>query len=449
MSTPADAGLPEPLAPDVFARRRGRLAERLDDGVLVLPGTPVLFRSRDTEYPHRPDSELYYLTGVTEPGAVAVVQRDGETCALTLFVQPRDPEAERWSGPRPEPDEMRARHGATEVHALSELGARLGESLAGAPTIYFRLGEHPTVEPFVLEALRRARRRGSRTGTGPRRVADPGLLLDEMRLRKEAEEIARLRRAVAITEEGFRALATRIAPGAGEWELQGVLEGAFRSLGAEGPAFESIVAAGANACVLHHVGGDGRLGADELVLVDAGASFGLMAADITRTFPVSGAFQGPRRAVYEVVEAARAAAVATVSPGATVADVHRAAVRVLTEGLLEMGLIEGTLDDALEGEAAKPFYPHQTSHWLGLDVHDVGDYARDGESRVLEPGMVLTVEPGLYLSHAALAGAPALSAALAGIGVRIEDDVLVTETGAENLTAGLPSDPDSVAELVG
>lgn len=439
------------LPPSVFARRRRRVAERLGDAVMVLPGAPVRYRSRDTEYPHRPDSELYYVTGLREPGAVALLRGGADGGELTLFVAPTDAKAELWTGPRPGPDGVRERLGATAAFAISELGERLPALLDAAPQVYFRLGEHPAVEPHVIAALRTARGRGARKGTGPFAVVDPGRVLDELRLRKEPEELERIRRAAAITETGFRALAERIAPGVGEWELQAVLEGTFRALGGDGPAFETIVASGPNACVLHYVDLERRLADGELVLVDAGAACGLLAADVTRTFPVSGRLEGPARALYEVVEAARADACVAVKPGATVADVHAAAVGALTRGLLDLGLIPGPLDEALREERHKPFFPHQTSHWLGLDVHDVGDYAHDGRSVVLEPDMVLTVEPGLYLGAAAVAALPpdAQPERWAGIGIRLEDDVLVTSTGAERLTGGLPTEPDAVAALVG
>lgn len=446
---PSGAGPPEPLPSSVHQDRRARAVAAMGDGVLVLPGAPVRYRSRDTEYPHRPDSELYYLTGVTEPGAVAVLRAADGEAELVLFVESRNAEAELWAGPRVGPEAALERYGAVAAYPRGELAARLPALLDGASTVYFRLGAHPEVEAHVTGALRAARLKGPRKGVGPFGVVDPGRVLDDLRLRKDAHELARLRQAVAITQQGFRALAGRIAPDVGEWELQGVLEGAFRSGGGEGPAFESIVAAGPNACVLHYVHAAGRLRAGELVLVDAGTSYGLMAADMTRTFPVDGAFSGPARALYELVDAARQAGVDAVAPGAAVAHVHEAAVRVLTEGLVELGLVEGPVDAALERKAHKPFYPHQTSHWLGLDVHDVGDYAVNGESRRLEPGMVLTVEPGLYIRPAALEGAPPGAEAFRGLGIRLEDDVLVTDDGRENLTGALPTDPDAVAALVG
>jgi Xaa-Pro aminopeptidase len=432
----APNGPPGPLPPAVFAERRARVLEALGDGVLVLPGAPVRFRSRDTEYPHRPDSELHYVTGVLEPDAVAVLRGGDEPC-YALFVRPREPEAELWTGPRLGPEAASERFGADMAHPLEELPARISELLDGVARVFFRLGQHPAVEPQVVEALRRARARGPRAGTGPRVVADPGLVLDELRLRKDAWEVERIRRAAAVTAGGFAALRPGVAPGRGEWELQAALEAAFRTAGGDGPAYESIVASGPNACVLHYVANDRRLEAGELVLVDAGAAYGLYAADVTRTLPVDGRFTPEQRAVHDAVDGARRAAIEVVAPGATVEDVHRAAARRLVEGLVDLGVVAGPADEALAREAHKPFYPHQTSHWLGLDVHDPGDYASGGRSRSLDPGMVLTIEPALYFGPRALEASGGAGSPFAGIGIRIEDDVLVTASGHEVLTAAV------------
>jgi len=271
-----------------------------------------------------------------------------------------------------------------------------------------------------------------------------GDLIDELRMIKDDEEIAQIRRAASITVDGFRKALAVAAPGIGEWELEAVMDGAFRRAGADGAGYQTIVGGGKNAGVLHYVENRCTLNGGDLLLVDAGAEVGLYNADITRTVPVSGRFTGEQRAVYEVVEEARAAAVAAAYPGGTIGAVHEAAVTTITEGLVEMGVLEGPPETHAEEEEYKPFFPHQTSHWLGLDVHDPGDYARDGRSRTLEPGMVFTVEPGLYFRS----GSDAAAARFEGISVRIEDDVLVTSTGCDNLTRALPTSADSVAELV-
>ena len=436
----------EPLggfSPDAFSRRRERTLAGLDDGVLLLPAGPVRYRSRDTEYPYRPDSELFYLTGVTEPDAVAVL-RSGGGEQFILFVRERDPEAELWSGERVGPERARELYGADLVHPIGDLDGRLADLIAGSRSIYYRWGAGRHTDSLVLDALARARARGPRKGTGPRGVVDPGELLDELRMIKDGEEIEKIRRAARITVSGFRKVLAVAAPGIGEWELEAVMEGAFRRAGADGSGYQTIVGGGKNACVLHYVQNRCALNGGELVLVDAGAEVGLYNADITRTVPVSGRFTGEQRAVYEVVEAARVAAVAAARPGATIGAVHEAAVAIITAGLVELGVLEGLPETLSEAEKHKPFYPHQTSHWLGLDVHDPGDYAQAGRSRTLEPGMVFTVEPGLYFRSGDEAGA----ARFAGIGVRIEDDLLVTSTGCDNLTCALPTSADGVAELV-
>ena len=436
----------EPLggfSPDTFSRRRERVRAGLDDGVLLLPAGPVLYRSRDTEYPYRPDSELFYLTGVAEPDAVAVLRSGGEG-QFILFVRERDPEAELWNGERVGPDRARELYGADVVHPIGDLDGRLADLIAGSRTIYYRWGAGRHTDNLVLDALARARARGPRRGTGPRSVVDPGELLDELRMIKDDEEIEQIRRATHITVEGFRKVLAVTAPGIGEWELEAVMEGAFRRAGADGAGYQTIVGGGKNACVLHYAQNRCALSGGELVLLDAGAEVGLYNADITRTVPVSGRFTGEQRAVYEVVEAARVAAVAAARPGNTIAAVHEAAVAIITEGLVELGVLEGPPETLAETDKHKPFFPHCTSHWLGLDVHDPGDYTQDGRPRTLEPGMVFTVEPGLYFRPGGEAGA----IRFAGIGVRIEDDLLVTSTGCDNLTRELPTSADSVAELV-
>lgn len=436
-----------PLAPpSVYAARRTRVFDLLGDRALVLPAAPHARRSRDTEYPYRPDSEVRWLCGSDAPDTVVVLLGHAEEERFVIFTRERDPEAELWAGPRLGVEGARELHGADAAYPIAELDERLPTMLEGCAAVGYRLGEGRTAEAEVRAALRHARERGARRGTGPRALFDPGVVLDDLRLIKDEWEIARMREAATLTVEAFREVAPMIRSEAGEWQVQGRLDGAFRAGGGEGPAYESIVGGGANACVLHYVRNDRAFEPGELVLIDAGASVAGYAADLTRTFPVDGRFTPEARAVYEVVDRARAAAVAAVEPGATMAAVHEAAVAVIVAGLRELGVLEGPT----EGETTpwRRFYPHQTSHWLGLDVHDVGDYARDGQSRRLEPGMVLTVEPGLYFGDAGVDAAEGRADRFRGIGVRIEDDVLVTADGHEVLTAAMPTDPEAVAALV-
>lgn len=440
---------PEPFPAEVHRRRRTRVLERLGGDAMVLPAAPLLVRGRDAELPYRPDPELFYLTGFTEPGAVAVLRGFADEDRFLLFVRDRDEDAERWSGIRSGPEAARGAVEADRAHPLDELETRLPGLLEGAGRVHFRLEVQPTgvrrrCQELVTETLARARRKGVRHGTGPRGVEEPGELLDELRLRKEPGELERIRRAVAVTVEAFREGLARVAPGRGEWEVEAALEAGFRSRGADGPAFPTIVGSGPNGCVLHYVANRRRMGSGELVLVDGGAEAGLYAGDVTRTVPVDGGFTEAQRDLYQVVERARREAVARVAPGVGIEEIHRTAVGELTDGLLALGILEGDAEEAVEGKAYRRYFPHNTSHWLGMDVHDPGDYAREGVARILEPGMVLTVEPGLYVPEGG--GEPS---AFAGTGIRIEDDVLVTEEGGDVLTEELPTALDDVGSLVG
>ena len=427
----------------VLAERRRAALRPLGRGVLVLPAAPLQYRSRDGEHRYHPDRELFYLTGATEPETVAVLC-GGDEPSYQLFARERDPEAELWAGSRMGPEGVAERLSPDACHPVGELGERLPELLQAADRIFFRLGRGDSLETHVLEALRWARGRGTRTGSGPRAIVDPGEILDDLRVVKDEHELGLLRRAAAISVEGQRAAAAAVVPGAGEWAVAAEVAHAFRSRGAHGASFETIIGAGANACVLHYVENACIVGQHDLVLVDAGAEYALYHGDITRTYPASGRFGGAQRDVYEVVDAARRAAIDAVRPGAPIGDVHAAATRVIVDGLIALGALAGEAGELLEEQAYKPFYPHQTSHWLGLDVHDVGDYAKNGVSRTLEPGMVFTVEPGLYFR----AGQEGTPERLTGIGVRIEDDVVVTEQGCEVLTAALPTEADEVEALV-
>lgn len=430
-----------------YASRRARVLEILGDAAaLILPAAPEPGVGRDLELRYQPDPELYYLTGCTEPEAVAVLCPAHEEAPFTLFVRQRDAEAERWTGTRHGPERAKEVFGADAAFPLSELENRLPAMLQRVNTVYFRLGTgREEVERLVREILARARKGRQRSGRGPQALVDPGKLLDELRLIKDEHELGLLREAARITVAGFREAVRAIRPGTGEWQVEAALEGAFRWQGADGPAFPSIVGSGPNAVVLHYVANSRRLAAGELLLVDAGARYRLYHGDVSRTFPVSGTFSPAQRSMYDAVLAARDAAITAVRPGATIADVHRAAVRVLVEALVEHGLLEGEVDALVEREEGyKPYFPHRTSHWLGLEVHDVGDYAVDDVPRPLRPGMVLTVEPGLYIPADCEAARPELR----GVGIRIEDDVLVTETGSEVLTAELPVTAEAVEALV-
>jgi Xaa-Pro aminopeptidase len=426
-----------------FAVRRSKVQEAMQGGVLVLPAASVARKSRDTVYRYRPDSELFYLTGCVDPGVVAVIRDSGEE-DFVLFVPPQDETTRLWTGPRPGPEEAKEILGADKAFPLAALEEELPSLLRSGRQLFFRLGVHPGLDPLMMAALKWSRGKGSRTGEGPRAVVDPGALLDRLRMVKSPEEISRLRKAAELTAFGFLEAMRGTRPGLGEWEIEAIFESSLRSRGALGPAFPTIVGSGENGCTLHYVENRDRVGEGDLVLLDGGAEVDLYAGDVTRTFPAGGSFSPLQLQVYAVVLQALRVATGLVRPGITAAEIHEAAVKELTSGLMELGILEGNLGTLLEEDAFKPFFPHQTSHWLGLDVHDVGDYATAQGSLPLEPGMVLTVEPGLYFPP----GPEQADHPFAGIGVRLEDDLLVTEDGVENLTESIPAAPEQVEALV-
>jgi len=428
-----------------LAARRDRLLATIGDGIVVLAAAPQLHRSRDTEVIYRQDSNLYYLTGLAEPEAIAVLTPHDEEHRFTLFLRERDPEREAWNGPRLGMEGAREKIGATAAYPISEVRERLPDLLRPASVVHYPF-DHPRLETLMPDLLTRARAGRARSGQGPVATRDLESQLETMRLIKDEDEIARLRVAAEIGVRGHRALMAAARPGIGEWELQSVLEAEFRKLGAAGPAFPSIVGSGAGATVLHYVDNDQRVQNGDLVLVDAGAEWGMYCSDITRTFPVSGRFTEPQREVYEIVLAAQLAAISAAVPGTPITEVHQAALMELVPGMMRLGLLSGdSVEAVLESGEYRRFYLHQTSHWLGMDVHDIGIYRRDGEPVTLQPGMVLTVEPGIYLP----ADADDIPERYRGIGIRIEDDILITSEGNEVLTADLEKEARGVEEMVG
>ncbi|MCX7961726.1 MAG: aminopeptidase P N-terminal domain-containing protein [Burkholderiales bacterium] len=422
----------------VYGARRARLAAAIGDGVAVIPTAPERMRNRDTHYPYRHDSHFYYLTGFPEPQAALVVV-GGEQPRSLLFCRPRDEERELWDGARYGPERARERFGVDEAHPIAALDEKMPELLADRPALHTPLGADPDWDARVMRWLNTVRARVRAGVCAPERVHDVRAFLDEMRLVKDAHELALMRRAAEISAGAHRRAMAFVRPGRWEYEVEAELLHEFRRHGARSPAYSPIVAGGANACVLHYVANDAPLREGTLLLVDAGCEFEGYAADITRTFPVGRAFSAEQRAIYELVLAAQAAALARVRAGASWIEPHEAAVRVLAQGLLDLGLLSGSLEEVLEKETYKRFYMHRTGHWLGMDVHDAGDYGRAGRWRTLEAGMVHTVEPGLYLR-----ASPELPSRWHGIGVRIEDDVVVTADGCEVLTAAAPK---SIADI--
>jgi Xaa-Pro aminopeptidase len=421
-----------------YQRRRARLAQAMGSGVAIVPTAPERARNRDAHYPYRFDSYFYYLSGFAEPEAVLVIVA-GQSPRNILFCRDKNPEREIWDGFRYGPEAAREVFGFDETHSIDRIDDLMPELIADRDTLYCRLGADPAWDARVTGWINRVRERVRNGVSAPGAVKDVHLPLDEMRLVKGPEELALMRRAAAITA-GAHCRAMRAAkPGRAEYEIEAELLHEFRRHGAQAPAYTPIVASGARACVLHYVRNDGVLKDGELLLIDAGCELDGYASDLTRTFPVGGKFSGPQREVYDLVLAAQAAAIAEVKPGNRWDAPHRAAVNVLAQGLIDLKLLSGSAAEAVETEAYKKYYMHRTGHWLGLDVHDAGDYKQGGEWRALAPGMVLTVEPGCYIR--AGDGVPDR---FAGIGVRIEDDVAVTDAGAEVLTRDAPKAPGDI-----
>ncbi len=413
------------------------------DAVALLLGAKLATRSNDTHHPFRQDSDFWYLTGFWQPNAAAVLRTDGGP-KLTLFVEPRVREQEIWTGLRPGVEGALRDYGADAAHPIEELPKLLPDLLSRARRVYHVLGRDPAIDARIVAALDEMRLRSRQGLVPPDELVDPRGVLHEMRLFKDESELDCMRRAAEISREAHAQAARLAEAGRNERELEAVLDYTFRRRGGNGPAYGTIVGGGANATILHYVTNDQPLRDDTLVLIDAGCEYQGYAADVTRTYPVGGRFSGPGRAVYDVVLAAQQAALEAGRPGATLEEVHRAALRVLVQGMVDLGLLAGGVDDLIAREAYRPYYMHRTSHWLGLDVHDVGTYSRDGKPRPLEPGMVFTVEPGLYVAPDDERADPRFR----GIGVRIEDDVLVIPDGLENLTAAIPKKPDEVEALV-
>jgi Xaa-Pro aminopeptidase len=467
------------LAP--FAERRRRFAEALGDALAVIPGGQVMARNADTDHEFRQASDFFYLTGFDEPDAVALLDPAHAKERFVLFVRPRERDAEIWTGRRAGVEGAIATYGADAAYPVEQLGDRLREHALDRSVLYYALGQ-PAWDGRVLKLVTDLRPARARGFTPPLRLEDPGPVLHEMRLRRGPDELARQRRACQITREAHTEAMRLARPGLFEYQVQAALEYVFRFHGSPRNAYPSIVASGPNACVLHYHANRRRLEDGDLLLVDAACEWGYQSADITRTFPVNGRFTPAQRAVYEVVLRAQEAAIAAARPGARYEAIHEAARRVLTEGLVALGLLPRGVEDSLAMHHYREFFMHGTGHWLGMDVHDVGDYRIRRQSRLLEPGMVFTVEPGLYVDpereavtlhlreyseeeqwerrfRLGTAQARALEEEekaraerivhpvppeFRGIGVRIEDDVLITPEGCEVLTAGTPRTVDEV-----
>ncbi len=430
----------------MYAERRAAFARSLGaDAVAVIPSARHALRNADTEYQYRQNSDFYYLTGLTEPEAVLVIapHRDGER--VIMFLRPRDRSAEIWNGKRVGVEGAVADYGMDAAYPIDELSAKLPDLLVGATTLHYGIGNDDRLDRLVLDAVKAARYAVRRGGKAPQSFLEPGNILHEMRLRKTQPELEAMRRAAAATRAGHEAGMRATRPGMWEYELEAIIEHQYKLAGAQDTAYTSIVAGGVNATVLHYNTNREQLRDGDLVLVDSGAEFDLYACDVTRTWPVNGKFSAEQRAIYEIVLRAQKAGIDQVRSGRSYNAYHEAAVRVITEGLVDVGLLKGSIDALIEENKFFDFYMHRTGHWIGLDVHDAGRY-RDADDayRKLEPGMVMTVEPGIYVQTDL-----DVPVRWKGIGVRIEDDVLCTTREPDVLTAAIPKEIGELEALVG
>ena len=428
-----------------FAKRRARLASLIgSDSVAVVATAPVAIRNRDAEYAYRPDSDFFYLTGFAEPEAVAVFVPGRRQGQFLLFCRERDPEMETWTGRRAGLDGAREIYGAHDAFPITDIDEILPGLLENKKRIFYALGKDPEIDQAILQWRGEVQKK-SRSGIqAPGELIALDYLLHEMRLFKSPAEISTMRQAARIAAAAHRRAMQTCHADMMEYQLEAELLHEFVRRGARQPAYESIVGGGANGCTLHYRENNDKLEKGNLVLIDAGAEFEYYASDITRTFPVNGKFSPAQRDAYEVVLAAQLAAIEKVKPGNHWNDPHDAAVKVLTKGMVELGLLKGKPQDLIKASAYRRFYMHRTGHWLGMDVHDVGEYKIDGKWRLLEPGMVMTVEPGLYIPE----GSPGVAKKWWNIGIRIEDDVLVTRTGNEVLSREAPKTIDDIEALM-
>ena len=429
---------------DEYGRRRRALLHALGpEGLAILRAAREVIRNRDVHYPFRQSSDFSYLTGFPEPDAVVVLAPGRKEGEVILFCRPRDPEREQWDGPRAGIEGAVAHYGVDQAFPLDELDKQMPGLIDGRERLYYPVGADPEFDARVLAWVNQVRVQVRKGASPPETFVTIESPLHEQRLRKSAAELKVMRRAARISAQAHRHLMQVCRPGRRESDLESDFLHHCATQGARWQAYQPIVGAGANACVLHYVANDAELNDGDLVLIDAGCELDGYASDITRTFPVNGRFSPAQRELYDLVLAAQAAAIDKARPGNCWNEPHEAALRVLTKGLIRLDILSGKLGKLLKEEAYKPYYMHRTGHWLGMDVHDVGRYKHNDKWRTLEPGMVLTVEPGLYMPATDAVPAPFRS-----IGVRIEDDIVITEDGSEVLSATAPKDPDAIEALM-
>ncbi len=424
-----------------FARRRKRLMDMVDSGAIIIqPNAPERIRNRDVYYPFRADSDFYYLSGFPEPESLLVLVPDRPQGEFLLFCREKDEEAETWHGRRAGLEGACEEYGADDAFPITDLDDILPGLLENKERIYYTMGRYAEFDQRLMTWINRVTSKGRAGVHAPDQFVSLGHIVHEMRLFKSSQELKAMRRAATIAAEAHRAAMEVTRPGMREYQVEAELLRCFMHHGARAPAYPSIVGSGANSCILHYTENSEAMKDGDVLLIDAGAEYDSYASDVTRTFPVNGEFSETQRLVYEVVLEAQAAAIAEVRPGNSWNEPHEAAIETITRGLIDLGILKGRLRKLIDAEAYRPYYMHKTGHWLGMDVHDVGDYKLGDEWRTFEPGMVTTIEPGLYLA----AGLKDLGKQWWNIGVRIEDDVLVTETGHEVLTIEAPKSVEDV-----
>lgn len=432
--------------PAYFKSRRDRLMANHPGAVFILPSNNEVVRNNDVTHAFRQDSNFYYLSGFDEPESFLVItppKAAGAQHRLVLFVRKRDAEKEMWEGERYGTEGARKVFGADEAYTIEEFDAKLPELISGCDKVFYRIGADDHIDRRVMGAMESHRRSLGRSGRALAPIADPSEVLGEMRMFKSREEIELLRKACAITGAAHKTLMKEVRPGMNEFEVEALVDYSFRRQGCQRLGYGSIVAGGKNATCLHYRSNNEALRDGSLLLVDAGGEYNYYTSDITRTFPVGKRFSDAQAKAYDLVLKVQKEAVSACKPGATLPGIHKQVCLSLIDGMLSLGLLSGKPDEIFASNAFKRFYPHNTSHWLGLDVHDAGLYLKNGEPRKLEPGMVFTIEPGFYVQPTD-AAAPS---EYRDIGIRIEDDILITESGNENLTISAPKERAEIEAL--
>ncbi len=432
------------MKPEAIARRRREVMDLMGSGVVILPSAPVRKRSHDVDFPYHPDSDFFYLTRFPEPEAVAVLVPGREHGEFILFCRERNRDKEIWEGLRTGQDGAREQYGADDSFPYDDMDEILPGLLENRDKVFCIMGRYPDFDARLMGWVNEVRSKTRNGVSAPGEFVDLSHILHEMRLFKRPEELRSMRQAAKVSTQAHRRAMQATRPGMYEYQVEAELLYEFKMGGSLYPAYPPIVAGGANACILHYTENRSQLQDGDLLLIDAGAEIDGYAADVSRTFPVNGKYSGEQRAIYELVLAAQAAAIDQIKAGNHWNDPHEAAVRVLTQGLVDLGLLKGSVDALIESGEYKQFYMHRTGHWLGMDVHDVGDYKIDDIWRLLEQNIVTTVEPGLYIA----ANSKGVDERWWNIGVRIEDDVLITRDGNEILSNGIPKSIDEIEALM-